>query len=86
MKRIFFAAVVFGVAISSGLTSCKHDSGLNGQEGKNRKGATAVEGEAVVLSIGEAELIEVITTRSIILPNGFSRLKSLAAGMSGFQV
>ena len=59
MKRIFFAAVVFGVAISSGLTSCKHDSGLNGQEGKNRKGATAVEGEAVVLSIGEAELIEI---------------------------
>ena len=58
MKRIFFAAVVLGVVVFSGLTSCKHDTSLNGQEGKNRRGA-AVEGEAVVLSIGEAELIEV---------------------------
>ena len=58
MKRIFFIAVVLVVVVFAGLTSCGNDTSLNSKEGKNRKG-TGVEGEAVVLSIGEAELIEV---------------------------
>jgi len=59
MKRRIIVAFVLGVAIFSGLVSCKNDAGINGHEGKNRKGDALVEGEAVVLNIGEAELIQV---------------------------
>jgi len=58
MKKNLFAAVVLVVVVFAALTSCKNDTSLNSKEGKNKRGV-AVEGEAVVLSIGEAELLEV---------------------------
>lgn len=58
MKVKSGVAAVLVVAAFAGLTACNHDNN-NGQAGNGRKDGTDVRVESIVLSIAEAELIEV---------------------------
>jgi len=59
MKVIMGAAAVLTVAAFFGLTSCGHESNHNGRDGNGRNESAAVNRDGIVLSIAEAELIEV---------------------------
>lgn len=59
MKLISGAVIALAVAAFFGLTSCSSDNNHNGMAGKGMNESAGVNGEGIVLSIAQAELIEV---------------------------
>ncbi|MRR21849.1 hypothetical protein EG830_02580 [bacterium] len=59
MKLISGTATVLAVAVFFGLTSCNSDNNHNGKAGNGNNDSAGVNSEGIVLSIAEAELIEV---------------------------
>jgi hypothetical protein len=59
MKLISVAATVLAVAAFFGIASCNSDNNHNGKAGNDNNETAAVNSEGIVLSIADAELIEV---------------------------